>query len=814
MERIGSAFKLALRSLGRSPGFAAVVVLTLAAGVGANTAIFSLANWALLRPVPGVADPDGLVTVEVGRADAEGVTVLSHPTVLLFDEVDALTSVTSYSPFDADVVLSADARPLRVAAQIVTPGFFETLGVRPERGRTFSAAEGHAGTVHRVAVISHAFWRETLDGDDDVLGRTLDLNGSAFTVVGVAPAAFRGPGRTDDVDLWVPASAAPAVFPRFPANLLSMDGAPLWLRTAGRLAPGATREALTAQLSRTAPGVAEAGNEIRVLPGIGLSTALRSRLTATLSTLAILVSLLLALTIANLINLVLSRVSRRRHEASVRKALGASGWHLTADLAAEGGILALLGSLAAVATGWGLLRLLEGTQVLAWLPRVTDVPLDVPVLLFSLAAAAASVGAAAVMGATRIQRFEPRHALGHRDGSVGRPRLLRRGLVSAQVAISLALVVAAGLVARSLDRLVQTELGFDPTGVVTFSLNPGVQGYDDIEADRLFRELTAAIGERPGVDAVGFSWLAPLGPRRYAEEVRALGRDAPDEVVTAQANMVTPGFFAALDLPLREGRTFDDREYERSERPTRGDVVLNRTLAERLFPGADALGREIRMDGREETSFEVIGVVDDARLGSVQEPAGPTLFDPFGNGYRTTSATFVVRTGTDPEVLLADLESIVRERDPRLPVLEPTTLTRRVTSAVSEERALGRLLGVFALLSLLLAAAGLFGLVSESVQARTREFGIRTALGAASIRVAGLVLRESLVTVGAGAVSGLLLARWTGSLLESRLFGLPALDPASFAGATLVLGAAVLLASLGPAWRSARIGPAEALRAD
>lgn len=813
MERWADALRFAGRTLRRSPAFTSVAVLTLGLGIGATTAIFSLANWALLRPVPGVQSPgELLVVVPRPAGDPTGIAPLSDPTVRrLMAGGPTIAAVAAYSGIAADVVLGEGSEPLRVRAQVVTPGFFATLGVGPWRGRVFEDVEGEPTSVHAVAVVSHDFWRGVLSSEPDAVGQTLDANGSSVQVVGIAPPGFRGPERTDDVALWFPSSAVPAVMARVPANILTLEGVPLWGSVVARRGAAATTEAVAAQLTAAAPELARRDVRLEITEGFGIHPTLRARLTDTLALVGGLVSLLLVLTVANLVNLVLSRVARRRREVVIRKALGASSSSITAALATEGVVLAVFGSVAALMIGFGLVRVLDGATLMEWMPVVRGVPLDARVMAFALGMALAVTATASYLAATGVQRLAPVDALRSSHTATTRSGRLRRTMVALQVALSLSLLVGAGLLVQSVTHLQGEELGLLPTDVVVFSLNPGVQGYSDDDADRLFRELAAELDAEPGIRSVGFSWLMPFGPRSYSERVRR--PDTPSEVdeVVADANMITPAFFSALGIRLVDGRTYDEREYGQPVRPDRGAVVINRTLAEQLFPDGGAVGRNIVMPGRRESAFEVIGVVEDARLKDPRESPGPMLFDPFGNGYKTTSASFVASIAGNPDIALARIREMVRTRDSRLPLLEAGQLGEIIRSGLAEDRALARITSSFALLSLLLAAAGLFALVSELSQSRVREFGVRRALGAGAARLASLVLRDSLLVVGSGALVGILLGYVVASMLESRLAGVGAVDLFTFAAATCMLLVVAVLASLQPALRSARVDPVKAL---
>lgn len=813
MRSVVQSLIRAARTLRRSPFFAGLAILILAAGVGANTGIFSLANWALLRPVPGVEAGERLVLVTAQQNGGASIVPLSNPAVQRLTEPGpAFTAAAAYRFQTVDVMTAPDASASRRTAQVVTPEFFDVLGVRMRLGRGFERNEGAAESVHAVAVLADDFWRDVFDADPDVLGRTLILNGRTFTIVGVAAQGFRGPNRTDQVSIWLPASALPALMPRLPASILSMERAPVWTWLIVRRAAGVAPADVLGQLMRSEPALAQSGLELKLDTRAGLPAALRERLTETLIVVGSLVALVLLLTAANLANLLLLRASRRQHEVAVRRAIGASSGRITRELMAEGVLLAIAGALAAVATSVLAVRLLGGRALVLGFAQSGSVPIDVRVLAFAVLTALFATLLASLAAAWAARRFGAAAALRSRSVTVA-GRRFRAGLVAAQIALSVALVAGAGLAARSLVNIQSRNLGFQPDGVVTFSLNPGIQGYSDADADALFRDLAREISEDPQVTATGFTWLAPLGSQRYTEQVTGGGVDDSEPIAT-DANMISPGLLDALGMELVEGRTFDEREYGRAERPDHGAVVINETLARALFPSGSAVGREIRMQGRGESAFEVIGVVRDARVVSLQDMPGPALFDPFGNGYRTTSATFVVRTRTTDGEVLARLHDRLRERDPRLPLLEPATMNRIVAEALIEERLLARVTSVFALLSLLLAAAGLFGLVSESVQSRMREFGVRSALGAKAHHVLVLVMRDVFTMVGIGAAAGFLLSFQIVRILQARLFGVDPDIVLTALTAVFVLAIVSVLATLGPAVRATRSDPMSAIRAE
>lgn len=811
-QRVIHTVRVALRALGRAPGYVVSTTLAVGLGVGATTAIFTLVDWALMRPVPGVERPDELMALIPRPADDPGgYAPLSNPVLQRLQAAGGdLAPVVAYSGFAADIVVEDGSEPVRARGQVVTPGFFDVLGVSLLRGRSFSRRDGGPTTDDPVVIVGYDFWQGALGGGEWV-GRSLTVNNARLEVVGIASAAFRGPSRTDDIQLWVPSSSMPAVMPRLPPNVLEIPAAPVWTHFFTRPPPGSSARSILEQLEIRAPGLAQDGVLLELHEHFGMGPSLRAHLRETLTTVAILVGLLLALTVASLVNLTLARLVRRRSETVLRRALGATRLRALETPATEVALLAIGGSAMAFVVATALLRGLEGAQLLLSTPDVRDVPIDLRTLAFALLATLVALGLGASLAALGQGRLRGTELLRTTSGGTIGGQRLRLGLVGAQAALSLALVAGAGLLARSIESLRGPAVGFDPSGVVMFSLNPGVQGRSDEEADAIFRELAGNMEDVPEVEAAGFAWLAPLGARRYPERVVDPGTG---EEITVDANMVSPGFFRALDIDVLEGRTFDQREYAREVRPDRGAIVMNRALAERLFAGVSAVGREVVLPGRQESAFEVIGVVDDARLNDLRNEATPALFDPFGNGYRTTSATFIARASRDPATVLTRLRAMVRERHPDLTVADAGLLEHIMEATLTEERTLTRLVAAFAALALVLAGVGMFGLMATVIQSRVPELGIRSALGAGWHRLAAVTLVAALKVLVVGVLLGVPLAWGVGRLLQSRLHGVGALEPSVLLSATGILMGASLAASLPWAVRAARTDPARALSAE
>lgn len=800
----------AFRELKRRPSYPALAIVVLVAGVAPATAFLSLINWAFLRPVPGIARSGELLAVRVTDPESGGRVGLPNPSVERWlAEASEVQAGAAFLPLSLDVTLP-EQRPVRVASHIVTGGYFETLGVRPSLGRVLTPDDARGTGSAPVAVISHRLWQTVFGGDPNVLGRMIEVNQTALEVVGVAAREFKGPSRVDDIGVWLPAPAITAAVPRLPAAILSMERARIWQSMVVRPNAGVPASAVRQQLLNAAPELETAGLELAVAAERGLSPGLRSQLRRSLAIVGALVGLLVFLTVLSLVNLTLARTLRQRREVAVRRALGANLRAVLREPFWTAVVVGGLGSAVSIAAGLLVFQAIDVAGLLPASADATALRLDWRVVFMAAGLGLAIMVVTWGSSGLAAARFAPSETL--RPAGGGRTSRVRRGLVAAQIMVSVALVSAAGLAARSLGRLLMPVETYDPDRLTLASVNPGAIGYDDAQADRLFRDLVLEIEELPGVEHAGFSWLPPMGPQRYQENVLAIGRAGGGDEIVASANMISPGWLGTMGIELLEGRDFSEAEYGRSERPDRGQVLVNSTLANLLFPGSSALGRELRMTGRRESAFEIIGVVADTRLQDMWDAPGPALFDPFGNGYRTTSATFAVR-GTETEGIVRRIGALLEERNPALSIGEGRSMAAIVADRTAEERTMSRVAALLAGCAVALAAVGLFALMSQAVLERTREFGVRSALGADPARLMRLVLWNAFAVIGVGLASGLTAAFGVGRLMQARLFETPPFDPVVLLGAAVVFLAVGATASI-PAWWAARIDPAAALRAD
>jgi len=790
--------RYALRGLGREPRFALLVVLTLAVGIGANTAMFSIVNGVLLSPLPFPA-PDRLVRLygSFSRNDTAGI---SPPDFLDYRERNDVFESMAARTVSSTATLSGDGDAEEVRSGTVTANYFATLGVAPALGREFRSEEEEGGP-HDVVVLSHGLWQRRYGADPDVLGRTIVVNGRAREVVGVMPPAFDMP---PGAELWVP---IPFGIPETSVRRFH------FLRGVARLRPGVPIDAAQADLDVIARDLERtyAENATWKLNVVPLREEVVGPVRPALVLLSAAVALVLLIACGNVASLMLARATARQGEMAVRRALGASRGRLARQLLTESATYALAGG----AVGLALSRLaLDAVRVMApdTLPRANAVAIDGRVLLFTLATALAT-GLLSGIGPAlaRRQAVLGEAASGTRTSEGRGRRRARETLVVAQVAMSLALLVSAGLLVQSLWRLQQVAPGFEPAGVLAARVSLSSATYetrDDVEA--FFTPLLDETRALPGVERAGLVDIAPLGG---GNDTLVHLEDRPpaaeSDKVYAQVRAVAGDFFETLRIPIVEGRALAD-----TDRPGAPNaVVVNRTLAATLTPGGRALGSRLVLDFGEPYVAEVVGIAGDVREWGPGVPAPPIMY--VSNHQETRWwMTLVVRTSLPPSALAAPLRAIVRRLDPAVPLADVTTLDDRIEGASARPRFRAMLLGAFATTAFLMAVLGLYGTLSYSVSRRTREMGVRLALGARPADVLGLVVRQGLALVAVGLVIGLAGAVAASRLIEEQLFEVTPTEPFVYALVTAALAATGVLACLVPAHRASRVDPVTALRVE
>lgn len=796
----------AWRSLSAARGFAAVAILTLALGIGANTAIFSVAEAVLFRPLPWPA-PDRVMAVselEIGGHPSVNITTATF--IDWRNEGESLSALGAYS-FPLALALEGDAGepPELVQTVSMTPDAFRALGASPVLGRTFTAEEGQPGAP-RVAVLSHGLWTRRFGGRESVLGETIALDDVDRTVVGVMGPEFAFPH--DGVDVWL------AV--RLPAASDGENRETHRWRGVGRLADGVTPERADAELDAISARLADefpaemADFRATVEPW---RSALTGDVEPLVWVLLGVVGIVLLIACANLANLFLSRLAARTGELAVRSALGAGRTRLVRQLLVESLLIAAGGLLLGIALGAAGMR---GFVALAPedIPLLDTVRLDRTVLLVAAVTTGLGTLLFGLLPAFRSSRVDPAEALreGARSGTSRGSARLRAGIVVAQVALAVLLLVGAGLLTRSLTALRSVDYGFEPDGLLAVGTRlPAARYPDRPEQDGFYERLMSRVDALPSVESVAGTTEPPIVGYQmtFSFQIRSRPRPADDPYEEDRdLRAVTPGYFRTMGMRILRGRGIEATD--RAEAP--GVVVINRALAEAEWPGGDPVGERIRFD-EEGPWFEVVGVVNDARH-RTPERALPALYLPFAQ--RPWSwmrwLTLMVRAGGDPGALVPPIEEAVWELDDRLPVELATPVPALYAESRARNTFATALLTAFAGLALLLGAVGLYGTLSYAVAQRRRELGIRMALGARRRRVTASVVGNGLKLAGLGLAIGVPGALALGRLLESLLYGVGTRDPLTFLLVPPVLLAAAALAAWVPARRAAGVEPAAVLR--
>jgi putative ABC transport system permease protein len=832
MDGLRQDLRFAFRTLAGNPGFAGVAVLTLALGIGANTAIFTLMDQVLFRLLP-VHEPERLVLLDgpgpfsgSTHSSSSTVTEISHPLFLeLRDKVDSFAGLLAH--YAIAVHLTEAGQTDRADGSLVSGTFFEVLGLRPAAGRLFTADDDRQPGAHPVVVLGHGFWMRRFAGDSAVVGRSVQVNGHPMTVIGVAPAGFHGISVGESVDVYVPLMMQPQVIPTWTRGI--NDWRVRWLTCLARLKDGVSVEQAGAQanvlysqlLKEDLERLGTRSERFRTAflqkklllhPGGRGASALRDQSKKPLLMLMGMVGLVLLIACANVANLLLARASSRQKEIALRLALGASRMRLVRQLLVECVVLALAGGAAGIAfaawTGGLLVRALP----FAAAPRVLSTEPDLRVALFALALSLATSMLFGLAPAFQSTRTDVAPTLKDESTSVmggSAPFRFRKGLVVAQIALSLLLLIGAGLFTRSLMNLRQLDPGFQPDRLLAFSVDPSLNGYDLTRRFAVFEGIRDEVAAEPGVRAVSLAELPLMTDSNNSSTVKVDGYEAKDgEDMNPNFNAVGPGFFATMGIPLVAGRDFTEADGP----GTPLVAVVNETFVRYFFGDKDALGRRFRRGRNDEFVMEIVGVVKDGKSANLREKPIRFVYLPYRQKNDIGGMTFYARVSVDPEPLAARMRAAVARVDGTLPVTDLKTMRAQIGESLFVERLVAALSAAFGLLATLLAALGLYGVMSYAVSLRTREIGIRVALGADRATVLAMVLKEVAVLALIGVAVGLPSGYGLGRLVETQLFGLSARDPMTFALATVTLLATALLAGYIPAARATRVHPMVALR--
>ncbi|MFL6333868.1 MAG: ABC transporter permease [Pyrinomonadaceae bacterium] len=798
-----------LRMLWQRPGFTSVAVLTLALGIGANTAIFSVIDAALLRSLPYRA-PERLVHLwETKRSRDFEQREASYPDFLDWraQGSEVFEGLAGYA--SRPVTLADAGEATRAPGAAVTANFFDVLGVKAVAGRTF--VEGEDGREARpVAVISHGLWRRRFGGGPAAVGREITLDGRAYTVVGVLPADFNF-ALLGDAEVWTPVAPTPEVAARRYQH---------WLKVIGRLKDGVSLEGARAHLATVAtriehddPG-AHAGVGLRA---VGLQEEFVGPIRPVLFVLLGAVGFVLLIACTNVANLLLARSAARQKEVAIRAALGASRWRVVRQLLTESVLLSVAGGAAGLVLAlWGvdvLVALIPAAQLMQ-MPYLQSLSLNLDVLLFAMGLSLLTGVLFGLTPALSASRTDLQGALkeGGRSTVSRGSRRLRDLLVVAEVALALVLLVGAGLLMKSLVQMLRVDPGFDPRGLLTLRVALPPERYgEDAKAARFYEEVLRRVAAVPGVRGAALTDRLPLSGEGGTGTPLVVGRSLPvSEQTEAHLRNVSANYFEVLGVPLLKGRAFAERDDAQAP-PV---LLVNRTYAERVFPGEDAVGRRVKFMFTGEMQFEIVGVVGDEKVLSLDARTTPVVYFNMQQG-PDGAAALVVRTETaDPLAVSSAVRGEVRALDPEVPVFSVQTLEQMVAGsrATFVRRYPAYLTGVFACVALLLALVGIYGVVSYAVAQRTHEIAVRVALGARATDVLRLVLGHGLLLalggIAVGAAGSLALTR----LISGLLFGVSAADPLVYGLVSLLLATVALLACLVPARRATKVDPMVALR--
>ncbi|HEX2490565.1 MAG TPA: ABC transporter permease [Blastocatellia bacterium] len=790
--------KYGVRMLLKHKGFTAVAALTLMLGIGANTAIFSVVNAVLLRPLP-FPEPERLVWLR----ESHPPTNLPQTSVAISNFLDwrsqnqVFAQMAAYR--EAGFNLQAGDEPKRVNGARVTVDFFATLGAQPAMGRAFHPAEDAPGG-ERVVILSHALWRQSFGGDPQLVGRQLKVDGQSHTVVGIMPSGFSFPG--DDTELWLPAALDPK------SGRVSH-----FLRVLGRLKPGATLEQARAEFEAIALRLDQAYPDTNKGWGVfmqPLSETISGRIRQPLYVLLGAVLFVLLIGCANVANLLLSRNAARERELAIRAALGAGRGRLVRQLLTESLLLALLGGAGALLfAAWGV-EMLKTTGPRD-IPRLNEAALDLPVLGFTLAVALLTGLIFGMAPAWQHSRLNINTALkdGARTAGAG-ARRLRQSLVVVEIAVALLLLIGAGLMLKSFARLQQVAPGFDARNGLTMEINLAPAKYAQREQRAAFlQQVLEGLKTLPGVEFAGATHRLPLrGNSGMSFQIEGRPAPAPGESLGVNWRSISPDYFRTMGAPLIAGRTFTEEEGWQKM----SAVIINQATQRRYWPDENPLGKRIRQGGAPDSPWvTIVGVAADVKESGLNADTAAGLYLPYVLA-PAPAMTLVLRTKTEPLSLAASASAEIRRVDPEQAVSNISTLEQLLSETVAQPRFNTGLLAIFSLLALLLAAVGIYGVMSYAVAQRTQEIGLRMALGAEPRDVLKLMVGQGMKLVAVGLALGLLSALGLTRWLETLLFDVEATDPLTYAVIAATLAAVALLACYLPARRAMAVDPLVALR--
>jgi len=819
METLMQDVRYGLRMLLRNPGFTVVAVLSLALGIGANTTIFTLVNTVLLNPIP-VRDPQTLVSMfttdEKNKNNVFNFFGVSNPNYKDYrDQNRSFVEMAAYG--GVPINLSGGGEPEQINGNIVSGNFFSLLGVQPVLGRSFLAEEDKVDGAHPVTLLSDKLWKRRFASDASIVGKPITLNGQAYTVVGVAPPGFQGVNTLGGPDLWVPVAMHGQILSGIFAENYEERRA-LIFNVIARLKPGVTMSQAEGELRTIATRLEKeyptpnGGRSVTLLPlsQTTVNPNIRRVFVVAGGLLMTIVGIVLLIACANVANLLLARATARRKEIAIRLSMGAGRLRLVRQLMTESAVLALLGGAAGLLVAFWARDLLLASRPPQFFIGQIDLNLDARVLLFTLLVSLLTGIVFGVVPALQASRPDLVVELKERTGQpghAGRRVNLRNILVVAQVALSFVSLIGAGLFLRSLQNTERINPGFEAQDLVTLTTDVGAQGYDRVRGEEYQRRLLEKVRGLPGVRAAALSANLPMGGG-FGRTVFPEGQEASAGAVGqfTTANEMSLGYLDTLGIKLRRGR--DIAETDKQGAPL--VVVINEAMAKQFWKGEDALGKRFKFFGDAEFR-QVVGIVEDTKIFTLGEDPQPQAYIPVLQQYNP-AMTLNVRAKTDGKSLLPTIRQAVQALEPTMPLTNVQTADDLIQQVLWAPRMGATLLGIFGLIALTLAAIGIYGVMSYSVNQRTVEFGLRMALGARPADVLGLVLRQGMLFVAIGLLIGLVAALLGMQLVAALLVGMSATDPLTFALISLLLAVVAGLAGYVPARRATRVDPMVALR--
>lgn len=812
---LNSDLRFTIRTLCKNPLFTTVAVLTLAIGIGLSTAVFSAVHALIFRPLPGAHQPDELVQLYRATPGSHlGWNSIPHYQDLR-DRAEA---------FDGDVAawtliatsLATDDSSERVLGSMVSANFFDVFGSPPALGRGFLPEEADDPGAHRVVVLGHAYWQSRFAADPSIIGREVIVNGRPWVVVGVAQKGFKGPIPFFDPHLFAPLMMQQELIPG--EDLIEARGNNC-LKVTARLAPGINAEqaqenlvVVMANLREEFPDVYDnVGMNLVPQQQAGMDPSFRSGQVGISIVLMVVVGFLLLITCINVAHLSLARAGSRIKEMGVRQSIGAGSRRIMSLVMTESMVVAAVAGGIGLLLAWWAISILNSITLPADLPVDFNLTLNPTIVLFSLAVTTLTGVLFGLAPAIRASKVQPGAALKGDQATLakmGAGRFFMNALVTTQIALSILLLVSSGLFLRGLQQATAIDKGFEEENLLVASLDPGLQAYDRESAETFYRSLTSAIATLPGVEAVGlgrFIQLSASGGGNFGVEIPDY-EPAPGEGMSVFHNEVTPGYFAAMGISMTAGRAFGEEDHSESL-PV---MIVNQQFADRFWPGENAVGKLVHTGGKDR---RVIGVVTTGKYFSLGEEPLEFMYFPQAQQW-TFPMTVHVRTVNDPQAFAPLLRQEVRRLDPTMPVADLRPMTDQLGVVLFPARIIGASLGIFGALGMILAAVGIYGVISYSMSRMTREIGIRVSLGALHTTILVSVVRKSMILVGLGVALGLTAAIGASRLLAGFIYGVDALDPLTFVGVPLVLAAVALIATMVPAWRAVSIDPAAVLRTE